>query len=36
MRERANQVNKNAVAVVRTNFRCKEKLVDFVQQKYSW
>ena len=33
VKEPTNEVNKNAVAVVRTNSRCKEEVVTLVQQK---
>ena len=33
VKESINEVEKNAVAVVRTNSHCKEELVDHVQQK---
>ena len=30
----ANEVKKNAVAVVRTNSHCKEEVLNHVQQKF--
>ena len=31
-----NEVDKNAVAVIRSNFQCKEEVVGHMQQKFPW